>query len=126
VRHSLALAFTLGLTACAQTSAHRIDVTPRQATCAAAIHTYLKPDSVGAPYQELAYLSVTGGALASDEKLLRSLRNKAADVGGNGLIYQFLDFSPGFLESPNGHAIAIYIPSDTARIATECRRKVPA
>ena len=57
----------------------------------------MKPDSFGAPYRELAYLSVSGGALAS-----------------------------GFLESPNGHAIAIYIPSDTARIATECRRKVPA
>jgi len=28
--------------------------------------------------------------------------------------------------SLNGQAIAIYIPSDTARIATECRRKVPA
>ena len=97
MRHSLALAFTLALTACAQTSAHRIDVTPRQVTCAAAIHTYLKPDSVGAPYQELAYLSVSGGALAS-----------------------------GLLESPNGQAIAIYIPSDTARIAAECRRKVPA
>src|SRR3954451_11301499 len=124
VRRSLAL--TLALTACTQTSAHRIDVTPRQVTCAAAIHTYLKADSVGAPYQELAYLKVSGGALVSDEKLLRSLRNKAADVGGNGLIYQFLDFSPGFLEHPNGQAIAIYIPRDTARIATECQRKVPA
>ena len=57
----------------------------------------VKPDGVGAPYQELAYLSVSGGGLAS-----------------------------GFRESPNGQAIAIYIPSDTARIATECRRKVPA
>ncbi len=55
----------------------------------------VKFDGVGA--QELAYLSVSGRALAS-----------------------------GFLESPNGHAIAIYIPSDTARIAAECRRKVPA
>jgi hypothetical protein len=119
----LTFALALAVTACAHTSAHRIDVTPHRGTCLEAVHLYPKSDSVGAPYQELAYLKATGGALASDAKMLRSLRNKAAEVGANGLIYQFLDFSPGFLESPTGQAVAIYIPSDTARVATECQGK---
>ena len=38
----------------------------------------------------------------------------------NGLIYRNLQLDPGLLGDPSGEALAIWVPSDTARIAGEC------
>jgi hypothetical protein len=87
---------------------------------------------VGKPYTEVALLNSAGdNDLTSESGMIRSQQKKAAQLGANGIILgQIKDASTGaqvaqaFLGTSanrKGRAIAIYIPSDTARVAAACR-----
>jgi hypothetical protein len=118
-----ACATALALAACAHTSATMTDfVQPvqRTPTCRSAIHMYLTADEIPGPYERVAFLKVVGNDFAGRQTLLYSLTGKAAKLGANGLLYRNLNLDPGLLGDPSGEAMAIWVPSDTARIAGEC------
>jgi hypothetical protein len=103
-------------------------------TCPDAVRLYTVPDRVQQSYREVALLNSTGQTLYSDEgDMLKSMREKAAAVGANGIIL-------GGIEEPNaitkvvgqiaktgvdrtGHAMAIYVAGDSAKSAAACERK---
>jgi hypothetical protein len=95
-------------------------VVQRTPTCATAVHLYLTADELSAPYDRLALLKTVGSHFASRERLLNSMVGKAAKLGANGLVYRNIDTDSGLFGDPDGEAMAVWIPSDTARIAGEC------
>lgn len=109
---------------CASTSAVPNAAAPRHSpTCRSAVHVFADADSVGAAFQELAAFTVAHGIITDSTAILTSLRDKTAKLGGNGLIARRA--VPHTVRDASGEwvmfeAAAIYIPSDTARIAGEC------
>jgi len=121
------------LGACVSTNAALIDPTVRLArTCPSAIKLYTTPDRVGQPYREVAILNAKGESNWSDEgDMIESMRDKAAEVGANGIILSGID-EPSALtkvigqvaktgSQRKGKALAIYVASDSATTATVCR-----
>jgi len=89
---------------------------------------------VGRPYTEVAVLNSKGGSdVTSESGMINSQRKKAAELGANGLILGTMkDPSTGakiassiFGTSANrkGNPVAIYIPSDSSRVAAACKRR---
>jgi hypothetical protein len=122
------------LCACVSTNAALIDPTVHLArTCPSAIKLYTTPDRVGRPYREVALLNAKGESNWSDEgDMIESMRDKAADVGANGIILSRID-EPSALtkvigqvaktgSQRKGNALAIYVPSDSTSTATVCAR----
>jgi hypothetical protein len=58
----------------------------RAPTCWQGVQVFTSPDQVGAPFTPLAYLHATSEVSVSDEKVVRNLRERAATIGGNGLL----------------------------------------
>ena len=121
------------LGACVSTNAALIDPTVHLArTCPSAIKLYTTPDRVGQPYREVAILNAKGESNWSDEgDMIESMRDKAAEVGANGIILSGID-EPSALtkvigqvaktgSQRKGKALAIYVASDSATTATVCR-----
>ena len=121
------------LGACVSTNAALIDPTVHLArTCPSAIRLYTTPDRVGQPYREIAVLNAKGESNWSDEDdMIESMRDKAAEVGANGIILSGID-EPSALtkvigqvaktgSQRKGKALAIYVASDSATTATVCR-----
>jgi hypothetical protein len=120
------------LSACVRTNAALIDPSVQLArTCKSAIKLYTTPDRVGRPYREVAMLNAKGESNWSDEgDMIESMREKAADVGANGIILNKID-EPSALtkvigevaktgSQRKGAALAIYVPSDSTRTASVC------
>ena len=120
------------LSACVSTNAALIDPSVQLArTCPAAIKLYTTPDRVGKPYREVAMLNAKGESNWSDEgDMINSMRDKAAEVGANGIILNKID-EPNALtkvigqvaktgSQRKGAALAIYVPSDSTTTATVC------
>ena len=120
------------LCGCVSTNAALIDPSVRLArTCPAAIKLYTTPDRVGQPYREVAVLNAKGESNWSDEgDMIQSMRDKAADVGANGIILSKID-EPSALtkvigqvaktgSQRKGNALAIFVPSDSTNTATVC------
>ena len=120
------------LSACVSTNASLIDPTVHLArTCPAAIKLYTTPDRVGQPYREVAILNAKGESNWSDEEdVIESMRDKAAEIGANGIILGGID-EPSALtkvigqvaktgSQRKGKALAIYVPSDAANTAAAC------
>ncbi len=118
--------------ACVSTNAALIDPTVHMArTCPSAIKLYTTPDRVGRPYREVALLNAKGESNWSDEEdMIESMRDKAAEVGANGIILSRID-EPSALtkvigqvaktgSQRKGNALAIYVPSDSTSTATVC------
>lgn len=118
--------------ACVSTNASLIDPTVRLArTCPEGIKLYTTPDRVGQPYREVALLNAKGESNWSDEEdMIESMRNKAAEIGANGIILSGID-EPSALtkvigqvaktgSQRKGKALAIYVPSDSTNTATAC------
>src|SRR3954470_17637009 len=106
---------------CAPTSALRMEAAPKlEPTCRSAVHLFPSAERVPSPYVDLGVLRATGGLLTNQNAMMTSLRGKAAELGANGMIYRSLEMTPGLFRDPTGEAIAIYIPSDTARVGGEC------
>ncbi|HEY6088327.1 MAG TPA: hypothetical protein VD771_00930 [Gemmatimonadaceae bacterium] len=120
------------LCACVSTNAALIDPTVHLArTCPSAIKLYTTPDKVGRPYREVALLNAKGESNWSDEgDMIDSMRDKAAEVGANGIILSRID-EPSALtkvigqvaktgSQRKGNALAIYVPSDSISTTTVC------
>jgi hypothetical protein len=134
-RSLLVAAFACG---CVATNAALIDPSVQLApTCPSSVRLYTTPDRVGHPYREIAVLNAKGESNWSDEgDMIQSMREKAADVGANGLILSKID-EPSALtkvigevaktgSQRKGNAMAIYVPSDSTTTTTVCanaRRK---
>jgi len=121
------------LGACVSTNAALIDPTVHLArTCPSAIRLYTTPDRVGHPYREVAILNAKGESnWSNEEQMIESMRDKAAEVGANGIILSGID-EPSALtkvigqvaktgSQRKGKALAIYVASDSATTATVCR-----
>jgi len=120
------------LCACVSTNAALIDPTVHLArTCPSAIKLYMTPDKVGRPYREVALLNAKGESnWSNEEDMIESMRDKAAEVGANGIILSRID-EPSALtkvigqvaktgSQRKGNALAIYIPADSANTAGVC------
>ncbi len=117
---------------CVSTQATRLN--PQQVypkICSQGVQLYTDSGKVGKPYVEVAVLTSAGSqSLTSQSDMYESMRKKAADVGANGVILgQVQQASTGaqvanaLIGTPadrRGQAIAIYIPSDTARVRESC------
>jgi hypothetical protein len=122
------------LSACVSTNAALIDPSVQLArTCPTAIKLYTTPDRVGKPYREVAVLNAKGESGWSDEgDMINSMRDKAAEVGANGIILNKID-EPSALTKVigavaktgtqrKGAALAIYVPSDSVSNVTVCAK----
>jgi hypothetical protein len=120
------------LGACVSTNAALIDPAVHLArTCHTAIRLYTTPDRVGHPYREVAILNAKGESnWSNEEDMIESMRDKAAEVGANGIILKGID-EPSALtkvigqvaktgSQRKGNALAIYVPSDSTSTATVC------
>jgi hypothetical protein len=120
------------LSGCVSTNASLIDPSVHLArTCPEAIKLYTTPDRVGQPYREVAILNAKGESNWSDEEdMIESMREKAAEVGANGIVLSGID-EPSALtkvigqvaktgSQRKGKALAIYVPSDATNTATAC------
>jgi hypothetical protein len=126
------LAAAVVVCACVSTNAALIDPTVHLArTCPGAIKLYTTPDRVGQPYREVAILNAKGESnWSNEEDMIESMRDKAAEVGANGIILKGID-EPSALtkvigqvaqtgSQRKGNALAIYVPSDSTSTATVC------
>lgn len=129
------LIMLLLLAGCVNTQATLLDQTLHPAPiCPEAVKLYLDSSRVGAPYTEVAFLTSSGdNNFTSENGMYNSQRQKAASLGANGIIMgQVKEASTGaqiasaIFGTPanrKGKAVAIYVPSDTARVRQACAGK---
>src|SRR6267378_8296389 len=110
---------------CGTTHATILDsASPRLAqVCPAGVQLFTDETKVGEPYTEVAILTWSDDDPTSGiEKMIKSQRKKAGDLGANGLILgqsaQLQGRRGAFVSKP---AVAIFIPSDTGRSRAACR-----
>jgi hypothetical protein len=93
----------------------------RAPTCWQAVQVFTGPDQVGAPYAALAYLHATSEVSVSDEKVVRNLRERAATIGGNGLLLGGVNTETGAKSAnTSGDGTAVWIPRDSAATLAQC------
>lgn len=122
----------LSFSACTRTNAALMDNSIHLATtCPDAVKMYSTPASVGAEYVEVALLNSAGSAgWTSESGMVKSMRQKAAEVGANGIILQNIN-EPGagakvaaavfgVAAERKGKSVAIFVASDTARVNKVC------
>lgn len=127
-----ALLLTIVLAGCTKTNAAVLDPTQKFAkTCPNAVQIFMTPEKVTSQYQEVALLNSQGSTLWTKEAgMLKSMRKKAAAVGANGIILSGID-EPGAMSkvmgaflgtgtNRKGKSLAIFIPTDTARVRQAC------
>ena len=104
-------------------------------TCADAVRVY--PDAARVPYDyyEVAMITAEGNSVYNGNgDLLKAIRNKAAGVGANGVVIDSLGATHATVKvigaavgandaERKGRAIAIWMPSDTARVREACSPK---
>jgi len=92
---------------------------PRAGMCPAAVALFDAPSDVGRPYVEVAQISPSrdGSREPTPEVVDEAERNKAAELGANGVI---LNHIAGSREVLYDDALAIFIPADSARASAEC------
>jgi hypothetical protein len=111
-------------------------------TCPAAVKLFTTPERVQQAYHEVALLSSRGQTSYSSEgDMIKSMREKAARVGANGIILSGIDEPSAMAKiagevaqvavdaagmfgtisaERNARAMAIYIPADSTRTITAC------
>ena len=138
----------LAISAChsVSTNASLMDPTSRLAkTCPAAIKLYSSRDRVPDPYREVAMLNSAGQtSYSSESDMIKSMREKAATVGANGIILSGIDEPSAMAKiagqvaqiaadasgqiatisaERKGEAMAIYVPADSVRTVDACVKK---
>lgn len=95
---------------------------PRAGMCPAAVTLFNAPAEVGKPYVEVAQISPSlgGDREPPPEAVDQAERNKAAELGANGVI---LNHIAGSREVLYDDGLAIFIPADSARASAECERQ---
>ena len=121
-----------GLGACVRTNAAVLDVTAQRAPiCPNGVKIFTDTAQIGGPYQAVALLNSTGESnWTSEQQMLESQRQKAAEVGANGILFTGIQeasagakVAAAFLGTGTqrkGHATAIFVPGDSARVAAAC------
>lgn len=128
---SIALA-AASLAGCTKTSVARLDQSISfRPTCEQGIVMYTTPEKAPSDYKELALLNSSANtSLTSQGGMLKSQRKKAASVGATGIILggikepgaamQVAGAVLGIGAERTGKALAIYAPSDTAKVYEAC------
>jgi len=128
----LVLVVFTALAGCVSTNAAVLNPTAVYArTCPQAVVVYTTPDRVQSEYVEVALLNSTGeSGWTSERGMIESQQRKAAEVGANGLILSGIQepgagakvaaaiFGVG--TDRKGKALAIWIPSDSAKTRATC------
>jgi hypothetical protein len=126
-----------GVTACATRSSivarnPELSLAP---TCADAVTVFPGREKVPYDYYEVALIAAEGNSVyVGNGDLLKSARNEAASVGANGLILDELAATHATVKvlgaavgardaERKARAIAIWMPSDTARVRQVCAGK---
>ena len=125
------------------TNASLIDPTLRLAkTCPAAVKLYTVPDRLEQPYREVALLNSVGQtSYSSESDMIKSMRERAASIGANGIILGGIDEPSAMAKlagqvaqigadavgqiaqisaERKGKAMAIYVPADSIRTVAAC------
>jgi hypothetical protein len=101
-------------------------------TCANAVPVYPSRDKVPYDYYEVAMITAQANSVYNGNgDILKSVRNQAALVGANGVVIDSLGTTHATVKvlgaALGGHdaerkasAIAIWMPSDTARVREAC------
>lgn len=131
---ALACALVVGA-ACTGVKKTTTDISPamtRAPTCAAAIAVYNSRADVPYDYYELAWIEAEGNSVwTTDNQLQQQIRNGAAKVGSNAVIVNPVEQSKSTVKilgeaigaktaTQRATALAIYMPSDAARVRTAC------
>src|SRR3979409_2595522 len=130
------IAFVAALAACA-TQSRIVATNPALAlspTCTEAVDVYADRDHVPYDYYEVALVTARGNSVyTGNGDILKAMRSKAASVGANGLVINSLGATHATVKvigaavggndaERKGQAIAIWMPSDTARVRESCGR----
>ena len=101
-------------------------------TCTDAVAAYPDRDHVPYDYYEVALVTSKANSVYNGNgDLLKAMRSKAASVGANGLVVNSLGATHATVKvigaavgssvaDRKGQAIAIWMPSDTARVREAC------
>jgi hypothetical protein len=101
-------------------------------TCTDAVAAYADRDHVPYDYYEVALVTAKGNSVyTGNGDLLKAMRSKAASIGANGLVINSLGATHATVKiigaavgssdaDRKGEAIAIWMPSDTARVREAC------
>lgn len=104
-------------------------------TCADAVPVYPDREHVPFDYYEVALITAEGNSVyTGNGDLLKVVRNQAASVGANGVVLDALAATHATVKvlgaavgskdaDRKAQAIAIWMPSDTARVREACRGK---
>jgi len=123
----------VGICACVSTNAALLNPGVTLApVCPDGVQVFTDSSKVGKPYTEVALLNSSGdNDMTSESGMINSQRKKAAGLGANGVILgsmadpgtgaKVFHALIGTSANRKGKAIAIYIPSDTARVAAACK-----
>ena len=101
-------------------------------TCTDAVAAYADRDHVPYDYYEVGLVTAEGNSVyTGNGDLLKAMRSKVAPLGANGLIINSLGATHATVKvigaavggsdaERKGQAIAIWMPSDTARVREAC------
>jgi hypothetical protein len=101
-------------------------------TCANAVAVYADSEHVPYDYYEVALITAEGNSVYNGNgDLLKSIRSQAARLGANGIVVDALGATHATVKvvgaalgsndaERKGRAIAIWMPSDTARVREAC------
>jgi hypothetical protein len=104
-------------------------------TCADAVRVYPGSDQVPYDYYEVALITTEANSVYNGNgDLLKAIRNKAAGLGANGVVVSSLAATHATVRvigaavgagdaDRKGRALAIWMPSDTARVREACQRQ---
>jgi hypothetical protein len=104
-------------------------------TCADAVPVYPDREHVPYDYYEVALIDAKGNSVyVGNGDLLKKIRNEAAAVGANGVVVDPLGATHATVKiigaalgsndaERKGRAIAIWMPSDTARVREACSKR---
>jgi len=104
-------------------------------TCADAVTVFPSRDKIPYDYYEVALIAAEGNSVyVGNGDILKSVRNQAAGLGANGVLVDSLAATHATVKvlgaavggkdaQRKAHAIAIWMPSDTARVRKACAGK---
>ena len=104
-------------------------------SCADAVEVFPSVDKVHYDYYELALITAEGNSVyTGNGDLLKSVRDQAASVGANGVVVDSLGATHATVKilgaavgskdaERKARALAIWMPSDTARVREACSGK---
>jgi len=100
----------------------------RAPTCWQAVKIYASAQAVDTPYVEIAYLHTSSTDPVADEAIIKNMRQKAAAIGANGVLFKGIQQTLGNVglvsgalqTKPTGEAVALWIPRDSAAARRTC------